>query len=260
MKNEVVFLACPSHDPKIHYSVATALFNATRKHTLYRQFNCTSLLAWNFNQLYAACLNLQKKHRIKWFVMLHSDVAPELFWLDKLLDIAEKNNADMLSAVLPFKNGSGLTSTAIAHPADPFSFYTRLTMRQVWDPAFPETFDFAAAYEALAEKVAEDLRLPNMPETLLLANTGLMALRMNRPWSEQLYFTIADELRRTPNDDFAAVVAPEDWNVSHAIHLSGGKVMATRAIKADHIATSHAWPSQGTWGLAIDNECLDLVS
>ena len=50
--------------------------------------------------------------------MLHDDVVPEAFWLDKLIAELELHSADVMSAVVPVKSGNGLTSTAVGDADD----------------------------------------------------------------------------------------------------------------------------------------------
>jgi hypothetical protein len=45
--------------------------------------------------------------------LLHSDIGYEPYWLDKLVAEAQRQSADVLSAVVPLKGPGGETSTGI---------------------------------------------------------------------------------------------------------------------------------------------------
>jgi hypothetical protein len=258
MSAPVVFLAIPSHDQRIHYSVATAIIQASSKFNLWRQFGCTSLLAHNFNQLYASALNLREKHKLKWFVMLHSDVAPlEANWLDRLINTAEKLDADLLSVVMPFKDDSGISSTAVSDPYNPWTPYARLTMQQL--ATLPEHFDFKTVYDHFTgECIKEHLRMPGMsPDAQLLVNSGCMALRIDRDWSWRAAFNINDEIIHHEGQ-YKAVVRSEDWNLSEQVANIGGRVYATRAIKAVHIGGNVKYHNNAVWGQHMDQLCPDF--
>src|SRR5438034_6910050 len=100
--------------------------HASREHRVAEATETNSLLAGNCNVHWCEALNLREQNELKWFAMLHSDVIPEAFWLDKLIAEAEKHQADMMSAVVPIKTDQGLTSTAICRPGGPFGRFQRL--------------------------------------------------------------------------------------------------------------------------------------
>jgi hypothetical protein len=193
-------------------------------------------------------LNTRQANDLQWFAMLHSDIGPEPYWLDKLIAEAEKHGADMLSAVVPIKSQDGLTSTAILKPGEPFGAFMRLTMSQVRHPAFPDTFDIHMAVDALAS-LPEELRETDLPREALLVNTGCMVLRLDRPWAdERLWFDDLNGIIRV-NGELHPVCKSEDWNFSHRVAQEGGKVMATRTIKLTHRGTTD-YPSDQIWGLS----------
>src|SRR5262245_17498739 len=74
-----------------------------------------SLLASNFNRIWCYALNLvHHGERVDYFAMLHDDIDPEKYWLDKLIDELEAQELDLLSVVVPIKDRRGMTSTALA--------------------------------------------------------------------------------------------------------------------------------------------------
>ncbi len=205
-----VFLGCPTHDGRIESDTATALRHATAgKHSIVQMVNRSSLLAYNCNQLWCMALNAREQHKIKWFAMLHSDVVPENNWLDKLIDIAEKNNADLLSAIVPIKDERGMVSTALLNHHNPFEHKVLYT-------PLPET------------------EILEIGEFKLVVNTGCMICRLDQPWSDKVWFEINDKIY-LEKGEWKAAVEPEDWFFSRKVHELGGKVMATRAIDLVHV-------------------------
>jgi hypothetical protein len=83
-----------------------------------------------------------------------------------------------------------------------------------------------------------------------------MALRIDREWSENISFAITDRIALDSNNQFTAVVQPEDWALSEVVANHGGKVMATKAIRAQHIGTAN-YSNQDVWGQNIDSICPD---
>jgi GT2 family glycosyltransferase len=244
-----IFLGCPTHNGQIEHRTIKSLFTeASANHRVLVKVHQTSLLAAGCNQMLCDALNGVQGESFKWFAMLHSDIAPEALWLDKLIDLAEANGADLLSAVVPIKNSEGVTSTAISFPGDPFTRFARLTQRQIRRKGFPTTFDVKGAL------VYFNPYTPHYPEPLadsiLLVNTGCMVVRLDKPWSHELYFTIRDRIVRTMNG-FEAHVEPEDWFFSRRVHELGGKVMATSAVAVEHVG-SYAYRNDREWGYEFD--------
>ena len=238
-----VFLGCITHDGRIDMSSATALYvTASEKYPVLVQVQQSSLLAKNCNELWCDALNKRAKHNFKWFAMLHSDVRPEANWLDKLIELAEEHDADMLSVALPIKDERGLTSTAISSFFDKRSASVRLTQKQL--KALPETFNW---FDVMENFTTDQLKSPG---SFLLANTGCMVVRLDKPFSEQLYFTISDRIEQLEGI-FKAFVEPEDWFFSRRVQELGGLVMVTTAIKALHVGNM-AYKNQGVWGNETD--------
>src|SRR5260221_2329947 len=137
-----VFLGCPTHDGRIHDGCAKYFYKNTAQHHEVEGAVATfSLLTFNCNLLWAVALNRHEVKQADWFAMIHSDVEPEQFWVDKLIAEADRHKADIMTAAMPIKNEKGLTSTAISHPSDDCRAFLRITMSQVRHPSFPVTFD-----------------------------------------------------------------------------------------------------------------------
>lgn len=245
-----VFIACPTYSEEINTGTARALWHTAtdRDNRKIRvATRSSSLIPGSCNALWCAALNERELYNLTWFAMLHADIEPEAFWLDKLIDEAERHGADMLSAVVPIKDDRGLTSTAIASE-DPTRQFCRLTQRQVWHDDFPETFDIHQCAEAL-ESLPGELRVAHVPRVGLRLNTGCMIVRLDRPWSDsgEVYFENLDWIERHQGQWRARDVS-EDWRFSQRVQEAGGKLMATRVVAVKHKGLAE-FPNSVGWGL-----------
>ncbi|MBW8885398.1 MAG: hypothetical protein JF612_11650, partial [Planctomycetia bacterium] len=187
----------------------------------------------------------------EWFALLHADIAPEPYWIDKLIEEATRVEADMLSAVVPIKNLSGATSTAIPLTVAKQGTrqFIRLMMAQIYHPDFPATFDIHAAADAL-QRLPESLSVADIPRLGLWCNTGCFICRLHPHWDwSKICFRMDDGLERIDNQ-WREFNFPEDWHFSQAVADAGGKVMATRLITLTHRGTLD-FPS-GAWGQPRD--------
>src|SRR5262245_44359667 len=184
-----IYLAVPTYDgTTTALSARNVWATASQNHVVLPATEDFSLIPLNCNRLWCRALNTRQANQLKWFAMLHADVGPEPYWLDRLIAAAEKHGADLLSAVVPIKSQYGMTSTAIFKPGGLVGRFYRLSTSQILHPAFPETFDIHAAVEALAH-LPEELREVGLPREALLVNTGCMVMRLDRPLpAERLWF------------------------------------------------------------------------
>jgi hypothetical protein len=243
-----VFLGCPTYDSQIDTLTARRMLCApSQTHEVLVADFSSSLLAQGCNTL--LCMALNGGH--DWFSLLHTDITPEPFWIDKLIAEAQRCGADMLSAVVPIKSFSGATSTAIplAPAAGGTRQFTRLTMAQIYHADFPPTFDIYAAAEAL-ERLPEPLAIHDIPRLGLWCNTGCFVCRLKpqRDWTK-ICFRIDDGLERVGNI-WREYNFPEDWHFSQAMADAGGKVFATKIVNLAHRGTID-FPS-GVWGQPRD--------
>src|SRR5205823_6653491 len=123
----------------------------------------------------------------------------------------------------------GMTSTALSQTDWRNGSFCRLTQRQVRHPDFPDTFGCAEAAAAL-ERLPGDLKVADVPRASLLANTGCMICRLDRPWCERIWFETFDSIVQS-GDQWHPFCLSEDWVFSHRVQEHGGKVMATRLVK-----------------------------
>ncbi len=206
---------------------------------IWQTYQAGSLLACNFNQLWCSALNIvHGGGRVDYFAMLHDDIAPQDYWLDKLIDELEANNLDVLGAVVPIKDTRGMTSLAL-HGEDNWLPHARLSMYDVYE--LPETF------------TSDDIGHP------LLLNTGCWVAKWNQEWCRQVHFEINDRIvfNRAANR-YQAQTEPEDWFFSRLCHEQGLKIGATRKIALMHDGDI-SFPNQQPWGShAFDREAVKV--
>lgn len=196
------------------------------------QYQEGSLLANNFNRLWCQALNVRHKgEQLDYFAMQHADVEPEPFWLDAMIEELERHNLDVLGAVVPIKDGNGLTSLALHDDGNNWRAKCRLTMTEAF--RLPETF------------TSEDVGSP------LLLNTGLWVCRMG-DWCKKVRFTINDRIvYDEKTDQYHAEVEPEDWYFSRLLHELNLRIGATRKVRLIHRGTS-PFVNYITWGNSYD--------
>lgn len=197
-----------------------------------RQWADGSLLGNNFNRLWTWALNehVGDGPPVDYFGMIHADVEPEMWWLDKMIVEMERCDYDVISAVIPLKDLHGITSTALARPdGDPWNPLCRLTMKEVYDK-LPPTFDQSHTGHPL------------------LLNTGLWVCRFSKLAEHGLHFTINDRIIfDQKRNQFIAEVESEDWNFSRLCHELGLRLAATRKIDLNH-SGSLSFPNTNPWG------------
>lgn len=184
--------------------------------TVWNYYQNGSLLASNFNQLWCLALNLAHEGKpVDYFAMLHDDIAPEDWWLDKLIDELESKKLDILGVAVPIKDTRGLTSLAIHKDGDNWAPFARLSMHDIHQ--LPETF------------TSQDLGRP------LLLNTGCWVAKWNQDWCRQVRFEVNDRIvfNRTAGR-YQAQTEPEDWYFSRLCHEIGLKIGATRKVAVMH--------------------------
>lgn len=178
-----------------------------------------SALTNTFNGHWCNALNLQREGvNITRWAMLHTDVVPCDWWLDILNNDLEQHGADVMSAVIPIKDGAGKTSTAIDDPEDPWNPLRRITMTELF--TLPKVF------------TAGDCRYPN---NHLLVNTGCFIADFTKDWRKHVCFDVQSKIDVDANGRHVSLFRPEDWNFSRSVAELGGKVMATRNVYAVHV-------------------------
>jgi hypothetical protein len=111
-----VFLAVPHYDALAPQAVA-GLYGASHEgHVSSLNLEGGSLLALVFNRLWCRALNERHDKGLTHFAMHHADIQAPAGWIDTLLAQQERVGADVLSVVVPIKDGRGLTSTGVRDP------------------------------------------------------------------------------------------------------------------------------------------------
>lgn len=225
---ETILLGVPTYTDisiNTHLSIVQASSNLPEGVSLMEMIRGGSLLCRNFNALWCDALNLRAEHNARWFVMLHGDMAstsPD--WLLQLLHLAEAHKLDALSVMSPIKDGSDEVSTALY---DVEGRIERFALPDLWE--WPETF--SADY--LAEKTGKTL----------LINTGMLAMRLDRPWCEEFAWSMVDEIWRTSAGQFVPRTLSEDWVMSLWFRERNIPYGATRAIPVIH-AGNWLWTNE----------------
>ena len=194
-----------------------------------------SALCWNFNTLFCEALN---DKTVEYFLLMHADIVPyePQGWISKLIAEANTAGAEILSAVVPVKNKTGITSTAAQSAEHPTP--RRLTMREAYQ--LPVTFK--------ARDLAELYGWQGHTDVQLLTNTGLLLLDLRRKRNvfEKMHFYTRDGIEKR-DGKFVATFAPEDWNFARDAHANGLTLAATRAVKVMH--SGHAdYDNASAWG------------
>lgn len=231
MESTKVFLGIPTHDGSVTDGCVKTLMAASRKHKVEAQLGTLSLLPRNFNQLYCLALNARKEG-VTHFAMVHGDISASPFWLDTMIDLLEKHEAGVVSAVVAIKTPQGFTSTAIdENPTgligdDYFNYWRprRLTMKEIFkmDPTFTDH--------------------------RILLNTGLMVIDIRQPWAEELVFKFDDAIvLDEAKQKYVAIGISEDWNMSRQLRRLGVKQLATREVIVNHLGRG-SWSNGSAWG------------
>lgn len=210
------------------------------EHEVHLTASGISLLAFNFNGGWAGALNMSP--RPDYFLMHHSDIGVGgAGWLDYMISELERTNADVLSVVVPIKDGRGLSSTGLLRRTDGKHEHRRVTMKEL--DALPDTFtreDVRTLFDDAAD------------EHILTVNTGLFIARFDRPWVEDVCFTIKDRLTKNADGTTTAHCWPEDWNFSEWCYDKGLRVVANKKVPVGHRGGT-VFNNQKTWGLDHDD-------
>lgn len=246
-----VFLAMPAYSTTGTHDSAMARFmvdptDRENLEVMQAKFS-NSLLGRSFNHLWAQALVQRNRNGITHFAMIHTDVAPEQFWLDKLWEEMLRVKADLLACVIPIKSLLGLSSVAVDNPDDVWQ-PRRLAMTEVVEQ-LPETFGNDDVIEAGL----------NSKGGMLLHNTGCFICDLRRPWVDAVdgngclkcFFTIHDCIKppADPRAEYFVGVQSEDWNFSRQIQTVDpqARLFSTRKIKVDHMGET-GYPNWRAWG------------
>lgn len=249
-KKPLIFVGIPTHNSLVDIGTVNALMKATSLCRCAVQFNNSSLLANNFNTLYCNALNMRSSGTpFTHFCLLHSDIVPvQDDWLNILVDEMQEHHLDVLSVVVPIKDGRGLTSTGMCMSGKHGSVkhkVRRITIHESMQ--LPTTFT--------GEDVSKQLKHWDHGAVLLI-NTGLMMINLRCASSEQFFFTINDcisyrEVKKGDAWRFIPDTESEDWCFSRRINCMGVRYGATRAVDVHHVGRFE-FDSRIAWGSEHD--------
>ena len=215
-----VFLALPNR-PGDSFSGQTvaSLWNAGTRHKVVQaRAKALSMLNYSFNLKWCEAWN--RRGEFDYFVMLHSDVAPEPGWLDKLIELYVKAQVDVLSCTIAIKDGEGLSSTGVMNWSD-------RVMRKL---SVGQTLELPPIFSA-----------ETFPVDVLLLNTGCWITRMEggplvdgQPWQKKVCFRCHDWTWEDENGELQAGVLGEDYLWSAEMAKWGVKTAATNAVRILH--------------------------
>src|SRR5262249_1576922 len=136
MSNAAVFLGMPLYGAP-GAEALTGLYLATREaHPWKFQWRSGSVLTHVFNSLWCDPLNSRPPQGWTHFAMMHADIEAPPGWVDVLIGEQRRVGADVLAAVIPFKDPRGLTTTGLRDRGTGLT--RRLTLQEVHQ--LPETF------------------------------------------------------------------------------------------------------------------------
>ena len=227
MSQLAVYLGMPCGSRQVDIGASRGLFQTPCrpdvKFNVVPDFAMGSLLPHVFNTLWVRALRGRKTHGFTHFAMIHSDVDPELWWLEKLMEFIQYTEADVVSTVIPIKDSRGLTSTGGIAITDDGPLVRRLTMVEAH--SLPQVFG------------KKDL--PWGEDMALAVNTGLWVCDLRKDWVNEFHFHQDDAIvsKILENHDEPvpfANTSPEDWNASLDWDSYGATVMATTGVKVRH--------------------------
>ena len=237
-----VFVAMPAGG-HVFFNAAKGLFTPSAKYPCTPVAYSISALASCFNRLWTAALTAQCRGEYTHFAMLHSDIEPEMGWVDTLMDELNEHKLDMISAVVPLKSDDGLTSTAVGAINDIWN-QRRLTMTEIFN--LPETFT--------NKDLKPWMKGAKREGHVLLLNTGCWLCDLRKPqWHQydkhgnaRFCFTQKDRIR-LKDEKLIVEFASEDWIWSRDCHNAGLKLGATRKVNVKHFGTT-PYDNQSAWG------------
>jgi hypothetical protein len=202
-----IFLGIPTYDGQMCGGAVYPIVVAASEYQIHLMVNSSSLLPQNFNMLWCAFVESD----CDYFVMLHSDIQPDVEFVKKLVD--RSKDFDVVSAVSPIKDDSGDTSTAMFQG----DTIRRLSMKDI--DSLPETFTTKDVHERLGL------------EGKLVLNTGCWIAKRG-DWCEKFPgFSTSCMIK-----EGKPISLTEDWRFSLWAYDQGLKLAATQ-IPLTHYGT-----------------------
>jgi hypothetical protein len=187
-----VYLAIPMYDSWLHRGVLSGILTATSKNYIPPDFyhkqpilvrdHSDSMLGNCFNRLWAEALEYRDRGEITHFAMLHTDIAPVVFWLDILVDECERLGADVVSAISPLKSAHGLTSCGIGDHKDRINPLFRFTLKELEEGILAK--NHPGIYGGLDIQTPDTFSSADTgyPKHPLTVNTGCWIADLRKDW------------------------------------------------------------------------------
>ncbi len=235
MTRKRVFLAMPNNNAIVNETWQAVLESGRDDLFVYTWRSENSLLAHNFNICLQKCLAMGD---FDFYAQIHADIGADKGFLGTLLDQIETHGHDVIHAVVPIKNNSGLTSTAIAYSDDEWALERRITMTELSE--LPKTFDILNIRNEIDSNAVR-----------LLPNTGCLMLRLGEWVDDFPGFEIKSRLTRDDESNVKAETVPEDWNFGHWCARNGVTVAGTKAVGIGHWGRWQ-FRNDEVWGQRVD--------
>lgn len=188
------------------------------------------------NALIATAWNSRRETGANRFAMIHQDVAPALWWIDKAEEELTRTGADCLAMVVPIKDEKGMTSVGILNRRTLCT--RRLSMEEICQ--LPRTFS------------ADDLAAIGYKEHILMPIAGLFYAKLDDRWrnpsgGSRFWFESPSRIIEDQAGNWVSAVWDEGWNLSIQMLQAGFKVLASRAVLLNHLGGG-VWGNEEPWG------------
>jgi len=200
--------------------------------------NDSSAAHWKWNFMWIQGTEARHEGVTHW-AKQDDDVMPPIGWATTLVSEGRRHKADVIAAVVPLKDGRGITSTGVRNIKN--GHIRRLTMKEIFE--LPETFSIEDV-QARGIKTSPE---SNDEDEILVVNLGLVVCHLTGDWPERFTgFHMQDAIIRDRSGKRHAVAMSEDWLFSEWCWRQGLKVVATRKTKLGHWNLPGAW-EQTRW-------------
>jgi hypothetical protein len=185
----------------------------------------------NFNALWCSAWNACEEGNYTHHAQIHQDIDPQRLWLDKAITLMDAHDLNVLSVVVPQKQDTGVTSTAVL---DKDTLRTRrLCMKEIgkW---LPPTFQTV------------DLQRLGFKNHLLLMSGGMFIAKIG-PWFQRCWFEAPARILKDENGKLVSAVWDEGWNWTIQLAQMGVRYACTTEIVLGHVGKT-TWSNRPDWG------------
>lgn len=230
---------------------AAYLYASEMKYRVSAMPSLSSALCYGLNRPWAMMEN--DPEPFDYWAILHADVDPGIFWLDKCIERLERGGYDVMNACSAIKDDRGLTSTGFGSIQDDDYFIRRITMTELHE--LPETFDIS---HVIAQIGLDGFPAEKRP-VALFPNTAVLVVKLKgddgkyKPWVKKFPgFQMKDWIDRSEGVAVARNV-PEDWFFGQWAGKNGLRVGATREPSVEHFGSKN-YTTRCPWGIQKTDE------